>query len=216
MYKYLLFDLDGTLTDPAMGITNSIIYAITELGQKAPPREELYKYIGPPLSKTFGEFFPEDKIQTAIDTYRIYFRSKGMFENVVYDGIPELLDKLNSKNIPLAVATSKPEEFAVTILKHFGLADKFTVIGGASMDGIRGEKHQVIEYTLNRLSASAEECIMIGDRMYDINGAKALKMASIGVTWGYGSRAELTEAGADAVADTTDELMTRITELMRL
>ena len=226
-HQYLLFDLDGTLTYPALGITNSILYALREMGVEPPERESLYQFIGPPLAKTFLEFFPEEKVQEAIDTYRVYFRAKGMFENTVYDGIPELLRELKARKIPAAVATSKPEEFAVTILEHFGLAEYFTVIGGASMDGSRGEKQQVIEYVLNKLDngtsefdISARKCqvsrseyLMIGDRKYDMEGAKAFGMTALGVSWGYGTREELTEAGADMIADTPAELLDRITEL---
>ncbi len=221
MYKYLLFDLDGTLTDPAQGITNSILYALREMGvAPLPPRESLYRYIGPPLSDSFAELFAgqspgdgmerspidQEKIALAIETYRVYFRKAGMFENEVYPGIADFLASMKQSGVPMAVATSKPEDFAVTILKHFHLAEFFAVIGGASMDGVRGEKRQVIEYTLARLNAAPEECIMIGDRMYDITGAAALGMAAIGVTWGYGSRDELEKAGASAIADTPEEL----------
>lgn len=217
-YKYILFDLDGTLTDPALGITNSILYALRQMGVDPPVRESLYRFIGPPLAKTFLEFFPEERVQEAIDTYRIYFREKGMLENAVYDGIPELLHELKRQGIPAAVATSKPEEFAVTILKHFGLADCFTVIGGATMDGSRGEKQQVIEYVLNKLpdsklkmSAYNTQYIMVGDRKYDIEGAKAMGMTAVGVSWGYGSREELKNAGADAIVDTPTQLLDIIT-----
>lgn len=214
-YKYILFDLDGTLTDPALGITNSILYALRQMGVEPPARESLYRFIGPPLAKTFLEFFPEERVQEAIDTYRIYFREKGMLENAVYNGIPELLRELKIRGIPTAVATSKPEEFAVTILKHFGLADCFTVIGGATMDGSRGEKQQVIEYVLDKLPGSKPEnpaqYMMIGDRKYDMEGAKAFGMTAIGVSWGYGSVEELKNAGADAIADTPAQLLHIIT-----
>lgn len=215
-YQYILFDLDGTLTDPGLGITNSILYALREMGAELPERESLYRFIGPPLAKTFLEFFPDEKVQEAIDTYRVYFRAKGMFENTVYDGIPHLLRELKARKIPAAVATSKPEEFAVTILEHFGLAEYFTVIGGAAMDGSRSEKQQVMEYVLDKLNVSPDhlpQCIMTGDRKYDIQGAKALGMTAIGVSWGYGNQEELTNAGADAVADTPAQLLDIIIKL---
>lgn len=211
--KYVLFDLDGTLTDPALGITNSIMYALREMGAEVPPRESLYRFIGPPLTEAFGEFFPKERVQEAIDTYRVYFRTKGMFENTVYDGIPELLRELKERGIPTAVATSKPEEFAVTILKHFGLADYFTVIGGADMEGLRGEKPQVMTYVLDRLGVPPENrraCLMVGDRKFDMEGAAAFGMTGIGVTWGYGSSEELFSAGALLTADTPEELLALI------
>ena len=210
---YVLFDLDGTLTDPAEGITNAVIYALTEMGVTPPPRESLYRFIGPPLADSFREFFPEERVQEAIDTYRVYFRSKGMFENTVYDGIPELLRTLRDSGMILAVATSKPEEFSVTILEHFGLAEYFTVIGGADMAGKRGEKAQVIRRTLDLLGVAdpaEERFFMAGDRKFDMEGAKAFGMTSLGVTWGYGSRKELTDAGADFTADTPADLLEQI------
>jgi len=213
--RYILFDLDGTLTDPALGITNSILYALHEmkeflLSPELPPRESLYRFIGPPLSDAFSEFFPKEKVQTAIDTYRVYFRSRGMFENTVYEGIPALLAELKNKGIPTAVATSKPEEFAITILDHFKLSQYFTVIGGADMEGLRGEKPQVIAHVLKTLGISpqhASSCIMVGDRKFDMEGAKAFGMTAAGVTWGYGSRDELLSAGSDHIADTPAELL---------
>ncbi|MBE6598316.1 MAG: HAD family hydrolase [Ruminococcaceae bacterium] len=208
--KYVLFDLDGTLTDPATGITNAIMFALGAMGAEVPPRESLYRFIGPPLSEAFAEFFPKERIGEAIDTYRVYFRAQGMFENAVYTGIPELLRELKNRGIPTAVATSKPEGFAVTILEHFGLAEYFTVIGGADMEGLRGEKPQVIAYVLDRLGLSpenADSCIMVGDRKFDMEGAAAFGMTSIGVTWGYGSRDELLSSGAQMTADTPHELL---------
>ncbi len=215
MAKYVLFDLDGTLTDPAQGITNAILYALREMGAATPPRESLYRFIGPPLSEAFGEFFPEERIKEAISTYRVYFRSRGMFENTVYPGIPQLLRELKERGIPTAVATSKPEAFAITILEHFRLAEYFTVIGGADMEGLRGEKPQVIAYVLEKLGLPAEQspqCLMIGDRKFDMEGAAAFGMTGIGVTWGYGSREELVSAGAHVIADTPQALLSLILE----
>lgn len=206
-----LFDLDGTLTDPAEGITNSILYALRKMGAEEPERESLYRFIGPPLAESFREFFPEERVEEAIRIYRVYFRKRGMFENAVYPGVPEMLQELRAAGIPLAVATSKPEEFAVTILEHFGLVENFAVVGGASMDASRNDKTSVVRYTMERLRIKpSPSVVMIGDRKYDVEGAKAVGISPVGVTWGYGSREELLLAGAELLVDSPKELVSAL------
>ena len=209
MIKYILFDLDGTLTDPALGITNSIMHALSKMGREIPPRESLYCFIGPPLIPAFMNFLGmnEDEAKDALKYYREYFADRGLFENSPYDGIGEVLEALGSRGYRLAVATSKPEVFAARIAEKFGLAKYFDVICGATLDETRTKKADVIEYAIGQLGASPDECIMIGDRHHDINGARAFGMKSIGVLWGYGSRDELTEAGSDAIAESVADVI---------
>ncbi len=215
MYNYALFDLDGTLTDPSLGITNSIMHALAKMGCTIPPREELYCFIGPPLVPAFQEFIgmtPEEAEQ-AVAFYREYFSVDGLFENTPYSGIEDVLRKLKECGVTLAVATSKPEQFAVRILEHFGLAPYFTVVCGATMDSSRSKKGDVIAYTLGQLGITDKASVlMIGDRHHDIEGAKENGLSSAGVLWGFGDESELKNAGADAIAHNMDELVKIVTE----
>ena len=217
MYKYALFDLDGTLTDPSLGITNSIMHALAKMGREIPSRESLYRFIGPPLVPAFREFIgmTAEEAEQAVAFYREYFSVTGLFENTPYDGIAHLLAKLKERGVIPAVATSKPEKFAVRIIEHFGLAEYFTLVCGATMDSSRAKKGDVIAYTLDKLGITDAEksaVLMIGDRHHDIEGAKENGLASAGVLWGFGSEDELTTAGANAIAHNMDELFTIITE----
>ena len=208
-YDILLFDLDGTLTDPGIGITNSIMYALEKMGSPIPERQELYRFIGPPLTWTFGNFFgfSEEDTFKAIKFYREHFSVTGLYENEVYPGVPEMLKKLRSSGKTLAVATSKPEKFAVEILRHFGMAEYFHHICGAAFDETRGTKHEVIEYALERLgNPERGDVLMIGDREHDIIGAKASGLGSLGVLYGYGDRAEHESAGADYIVESVEAL----------
>ena len=208
-YDILFFDLDGTLTDPGLGITNAVIHSLKKYGMEIPPRQELYKFIGPPLTWSYQTYFgfSEEKSIEAVKFYREHYSVTGLFENEVYPGIPQLLEKLSAAGKTLVVATSKPEKFAVSILEHFGLAKYFHHICGATFDGKVGTKHEVIEYALGRCgSPERSEVLMIGDREHDILGAKASGLGSLGVLYGYGSRAEHEAAGADAIVETVEEL----------
>lgn len=150
MFEYALFDLDGTLTDPALGITNSIMYALDKMGREIPPRESLYSFIGPPLVQSFQSLgMTKDEAETALRTYREYFSVKGLFENKVYDGIPEALETLSNAGVKIILATSKPELYAAQILEHFSLDKYFTSVCGASMDEKRVDKADVIKYALD-------------------------------------------------------------------
>ena len=193
-FRYCLFDLDGTLTDPGIGITNSVMYALRKFGISVSGRSELYSFIGPPLGESFQKQygFSEEQSRQAVDYYREYFRAGGIFENTVYDGIPELLKELKRKGVTVALATSKPYEFAVQILRHFGLYPYFDYFGAATMDGSVSKKADVL---------------MIGDRAKDIAGAKANSLPSAGVLWGYGSREELQSAGADHLLSIPSDLL---------
>jgi phosphoglycolate phosphatase len=201
-YKYCLFDLDGTLTDPAIGITNSVMYALKKFDIEVKDRTELYPFIGPPLDYSFMTFFGFSKEQAdlAIKYYRENFSVTGLLENEVYDGVPEMLSELKNRGVKIALATSKPYEFSIKILKHFDLYQYFDFFGAATMDGKISKKEDVIAKLLEDMSAAdRSELLMIGDRYHDIEGAKANNIYSAGVLWGYGSKEELENAGADYI-----------------
>lgn len=208
-YSTLFFDLDGTLTDPGLGITNAVIYALERYGLDIPPRQALYKFIGPPLTWSFQTYYGFDEAESlkAVAVYREYFAEKGLFENELYPGINELLAALRDAGKTLVIATSKPEAFARRIAEHFGFAQYFHHICGAAMDESRGTKHEVIEYAIGKLNGvSREDILMIGDREHDILGAKASGLGSMGVLYGYGDRAEHEAAGADHIVESVEEL----------
>jgi len=206
--KNIFFDLDGTLTDPVLGITNSVAYALEKFGIKVSDRSELYRFIGPPLVNAFMEYygFTKENAERALAYYREYFAPKGIFENAVIEGIPEMLSALKANGKRLFVATSKPEPFAIQILEHFALDGYFDGIFGSTMDETRNTKDAVIAYALAETGADKDDTVMVGDRHHDIDGAKKNGMRSVGVLFGYGSRAELEGAGADDIAETVDEL----------
>ncbi|MFM1677758.1 HAD family hydrolase [Streptococcus mutans] len=213
MYQTILFDLDGTLTNPALGITNSLAYALEKFNIEVTDKKELYRFIGPPLQDSFENFYhfsKEDSLK-AVDFYRDYFRHKGLYENEVYQGIPDLLERLKAQGKKLLVATSKPEEFARQILKHFELFDYFDLVAGASMDGSRRLKGDVIAHALTSAQVSdLSAAIMIDDREHDIIGAKKNGLDAIGVLYGFGNREELKKAGATYIATNVEELQGRL------
>lgn len=209
-YQYILFDLDGTLTDPAIGITNSVMYALKKYGIEVNDRSELFNFIGPPLWDSFEKFygFSEEDAKKAVEYYREYYRDKGIYENILYEGLEELLIVLKEKSKKLIVATSKPEVFAKQILEHFDIAKYFTFIAGSNLDGTRVKKDEVIRYALESCNINdLSEVIMIGDREYDITGAKKVGISSIGVLYGYGNKTEFENAGADYILDTITDLI---------
>ena len=210
MYKYFLFDLDGTLTDPGIGITNSVMYALKKFGIKVEERATLYKFIGPPLLESFERFygFSKEESEQAIQYYREYFRPHGLYENEVYEGVEELLKTLKQNGKRLIVATSKPDEFAVEILKHFHLDHYFDFIAGATMDEKRTKKADVIAYALEQCKITDKaSAIMIGDREHDVLGAKQVGLDSIGVLYGYGNYEELKNAGATYIVENPEEIL---------
>ena len=214
--EYILFDLDGTLTDPAIGITNSLMYALEKFGMKIESREELYKFIGPPLidmmMQEYG--FSKEKAQKGLEYYREYFSVKGLFENEVYTGIPDMLAKLQDMGYKLVLATSKPEKYAKQILDHFDLSKYFYFIGGSDMAETRSTKEAVIEYDLASLgNPNVSKCIMVGDRKYDVLGSREFGIECVGVLFGYGSREELEEANAAYIAENVVQLEKILTNI---
>ena len=207
---HILFDLDGTLTDPCMGITNSVMHALAHFGIEVTDRAQLYRFIGPPLMDSFMEYYglTEEQATEAVRGYRVYFADKGWAENAVYDGVEALLAELVSAGKILLVATSKPQVFAERILVHFGLDKYFTHICGVALQAPRGySKGDVIREALEKAGITdLGTAVMVGDRHHDIDGAKAVGMESVGVLYGYGNRAEHEAAGADAIAESVAEL----------
>lgn len=206
--KILLFDLDGTLTDSAPGIIHSVSYALRCFGIDS-DAGELRKFIGPPLSWSFEEFygFSHHDAILAVAKYREYFADKGIFENAVYPGIENMLRQFQSAGKRLFVATSKPEVFARRILDHFSLTSYFEGVTGSELDGTRTDKSEVIACALGQAQIGKKaEAVMIGDRKHDVFGAKENGISCIGVLYGYGSREELKEAGATLFAHTPEEL----------
>ncbi len=209
MFKYIFFDLDGTLTDPAQGIINSFIHALKYFGVEIPSYETLCTFIGPPLVDTFKtQFgFDEEKAQLGVKKYREYFADKGLFENSVYPGIESLLKELISNGKHLIVATSKPEEYSIRILEKFGLSKYFQHICGSNMDETRSKKDEVIKYALDKAGISDNSSVlMIGDRMHDIIGAHAHNIKVCAVMFGYGNLEEFKLNHADYIANNIEEL----------
>lgn len=210
MYKVILFDLDGTLTDTGPGVTNAVAYTLEKYGIAVPDRTELYRFIGPPLHESFMRFygFSEEKAFEAVEVYREYYRDKGLFENTIYHGMEQVLKQLTEAGKTLLVATSKPEVFARRILEKLEIADYFAYIAGANLDGSRTKKEDVIAYALQEGHVEdISETVMVGDREYDIFGAKKFGMDSIGVLFGYGSREELETAGATHIAEDVEDIL---------
>lgn len=208
-YRYILFDLDGTLTDPMVGITSSVRYALSHFGIAVDNLRSLCPFIGPPLADSFREFygFSEQEIAVAVEKYREYFAARGIFQNEIYPGIRELLSELKGAGRTIVLATSKPEEFAGRILGHFGIDGYFDFVGAASMDGRRSAKGDVVRHVLaSRGIGPGDGAVMVGDRRYDITGAHDNGIPAVGVLYGYGSREELSEAGADHLARDIGEL----------
>ena len=211
MPRSILFDLDGTLTDSGEGIINCAIYALEHFGLPIPSRQQMRVFVGPPLRDTFYKFgVPKDQLDEAVRVYRSRYIPIGKFENHPYPGIESLLTKLKSAGHKLYVATSTPESMSVDILTKFGLADYFDIIAGATMDGSRDEKSQVIAYLLEKCG-SCKDAIMVGDTAFDVIGAAAHGIPTIGVSWGYGEVEDMEKAGAKAIANTMEELLELLT-----
>lgn len=205
----ILFDLDGTLTDPGAGIVSCIRYALERLGRDLPADQALLRYIGPPLRESFGELLnTSDKcaIDHVVNVYRERYSTIGLLENEVYPGIPEALAKLSERGDTLFVATSKPEIYAQRILEHFGLAGHFRKIWGCELDGTRSDKGELIAHLLKHEKLAPAETLMIGDRSHDAVGARANSIVPVGVLWGYGDEAELTSAQCKTLLSTPSEL----------
>ena len=195
----VLFDLDGTLTDPRAGIVACIRHALSTLGQPAPPESDLERFIGPPLRDALSELLSADskRVEAAVAAYRERFTALGMLENVVYEGIPRALDSLAARDVRLFVATSKPRVFAERILDHFGLAQYFSAIYGSELGGELSNKRDLIAHVLATSRLHPADTVMVGDRHHDVHGALCNHVFPAGVLWGYGSRDELRSAGAE-------------------
>ena len=205
--KAILFDLDGTLTDSGEGIINCAILALEHFGCPIPSREEMRVFVGPPLHESFVKHgVPADKADEAVAVYRSRYIPIGKYENTPYPGIRELLEALKAEGHTLYVATSKPEGMSVDILEHFDLAKYFDRICGATMDTSRSTKDAVIAYLLEQ-NGRADNMVMVGDTKFDVLGAKAHGIPAIGVSWGYGEVDDMVQAGAAAIAHSTEELL---------
>lgn len=212
MKKVILFDLDGTLTDPKEGITKSVQYAFSKFDIHIPDLDVLQSFIGPPLKVSFMEeyHFSEEQADRAIFYYRERFQTTGLYENAVFDGVIDMLEALRKKGVRLAIATSKPTVFAVEIARHFHFDDYFEHIVGSELDGTRSAKAEVIAEALRLLQVEATDCYMVGDRKHDMLGALENGVESIGVTFGYGSREELAAAQARHIVNSLEELKSLI------
>ena len=205
--KAIFFDLDGTLTDSGEGIINCAILGLQHFGLPVPSREEMRVFVGPPLDQTFIQYgVPADKTDEAIEVFRSRYRTVGKFENFPYPGIREALQTLKEQGHRLFVATSKPEVLANEVLDHFDLSRYFEQIAGATLDGSRSHKADVITYLLS-LTGDVGQTVMVGDTAFDVIGAAAHGIPTIGVSWGYGKVADMEKAGAVAIANTMEELV---------
>lgn len=207
--KNYFFDLDGTLTDSAEGIINSVIFAVKTYGIEESDREALKAFVGPPLKESLMNRYGFDSARAdeAVSRFRVRFSSVGIFENALYDGIPEVLSKLRERGDRVILATSKPETFARRILDHFDLTQYFDFICGADLAANnRMEKEEVLRYALEISGADPKDSYMIGDRKYDMAGGRKFGFSTVGVLYGYGSREELERAGADLICESVEEL----------
>jgi len=212
----LVFDLDGTLTDPLPGIAGCLRYALARLDRPCPDDDALGIYIGPPLRGTFATLLgttDHTLIEAALRFYRERFAAVGLFENRVYDGVPGMLDRLQVVG-PLLVATSKMAEYAERIVRHFGLSPYFAGVYGAEPGGHFDDKADLLAHLVRRERLTAERTIMIGDRVFDVAAARANGLRAIGALWGYGSERELREAGATQLCATPEALPSVVAQLL--
>lgn len=209
MYNTIMFDLDGTLTDTGKGICRAVTYALSKFNIEVKDETEIHKFIGPPLRDSYMNFygFTEEQAKIAIEYYREYYSVRGLYENTIYDGMEELLEKLHNIGKTLIVATSKPEPYAVKILERLGIAKYFRYIAGADMEGTRIIKSDVIKYALDSCGINDySDVVMVGDREFDVKGAAYFGIDCIGVLFGYGNYDELRNAGAKYIAENTDDI----------
>lgn len=208
-YNHILFDLDGTLTDPREGITKAVQYALGQHGIHVNDLSELESFIGPPLQATFTEkyHFSEAEAWEAVLSYREYYKDTGLYENEVYGGIRELLDMLLSQGRGLYVATSKPTVFAETVLEHFQLSGYFSMVCGSELDGTRSAKTEVIQHVLDTCRIQQPAAVMIGDRKHDLIGARNCGIHSIAAGYGYGSEEELAACEPTYYYKTVEEML---------
>ncbi len=210
--KNILFDLDGTIIEPQEGIINSVLYALNKLGIEEKSTAKLKGFIGPPLIDSFTDRYSltETEANEAVNHYREFFSKKGIYQNTLYNGIIDLIQELSNKGFRLFVATSKPTVFAKRIIAHFQLGHFFEDIVGSNLDNTRKDKTEIIQYLIQSFNLTSSETIMVGDRKFDIIGAKNNSVLSIGVTYGHGSNKELQDSNADLIACSCLELQTLI------
>ncbi len=214
-YTTLLFDLDGTITNPEEGITTAVAYALDFFGNSYESKKALRPFIGPPLREQFMLYcgVDRDKGEEYVAKYREYYAVKGLYQNEVYKGIPQMLEKLKKQGKKIVLATSKPEMFAKIILDHFNLSQYFDFVAGALMSNSRTNKSEVIQYALESIgNPDKDSVLMVGDRLHDVEGAATFGIKTVGVTFGFGSKKELQEAGAYKTVDTVDELYSLLSE----
>lgn len=204
----VLFDLDGTLTDPKEGITRSIGYALAGMGVAVDDLDELTRFIGPPLAVSFAEGygFDEGQVARAVALYRERYGERGLYENALYDGVPALLEALRAGGCRVGLATSKPTVYARQILKHFEVDGLFDLVAGSNLDGTRSDKAEVIRYAMDELGGTPGDFVMVGDRRHDLDGASRCGIDAVGVLYGYGSHAELAACRSVALVATVEEL----------
>jgi len=213
--RYILFDLDGTLSDPKEGIINSIHFSLRFFGIEIENKASLLPFIGPPLRETFKKHFGFNKkdTETAVEKFREYYSGKGIFQNALYKGVDTLLENLKNKGKTLIVSTSKPTVYTNRILKHFNIDRYFHFVSGSELDGTRDQKCEVIRYAIENMGINdVKRAVMIGDRKHDIIGAKENGMESIGVLYGYGDLQELQNAKATFIAENITMLNSSFTE----
>lgn len=223
MLKYVLFDLDGTLTESGPGIMNAAKIALNHFGIEENNVENLHKFVGPPLTESFGQRYGmnEADTQEAIAVFRKYYNVTGIYENSVFEGIQEMLQQLKSNGLLLSIASSKPRPMIDIVVDHFDIRKYFDVIVGCELDGTRSQKKEVVDEVIRLFGelsgddAVLEHSIMVGDRMYDVNGARECGFECIGVTYGYGTRQELQEAGAAYIVDSVNELGEKLLHLVQ-
>ena len=212
MFTYILFDLDGTISDPKIGITSCVQYALRQMGIEEPDPDRLEPFIGPPLGDSFIEFygFTQEQAEKAVAAYREKYAVKGLYENELYPGMDGMLRALKKAGRRLAVASSKPEPFVIRILEHFHILEFFEVVTGSGLDGSRSSKEEVVEETLKRFfgadSVPRDEIVMVGDRKFDVTAAKEAGLHSIGAAYGYARPGELEKAGAERIVKDVEEL----------
>ena len=206
--EYILFDLDGTVTDSQLGIKNSVAYALNYFGINVDNMEDLNKYLGPPLRQSFINFagLSEENSHIGMTKYREYYGPKGIFENELYSGIVDLFEKLKINNKKIVLATSKPWIYAEIILEHFNIKKYFDFVAGSELNGVRTNKADVIKYAIDKFNIDIDNAVMIGDREHDILGAKYNGVKTIGVLYGFGSKEELENAGVDYIAENTKDI----------
>lgn len=208
-YKHILFDLDGTIINSSLGVTNSVMHSLKKLGEPIPEREELYKFIGPPLFTSYTQYcgFSQEKANLAIEYYREHFEKKDLFNNELYSGIEDVLSCIHDSEKTLIVATSKPEVFAKQILDKFDISKYFDFIIGATFDGKRNHKDEVLDYILKNCNIDdKQDCVLVGDTRFDAIGAKNVGIDCIGVAYGFGTKQELTQNGVITIADKVEDL----------